>query len=357
MNSTNTSLRLQPKMILHCSLRQYCRGVIFYIFKSSGRKSLFPILAAIVPWLLFPITLLLIKNTTWGTVGLHAYIVLVFFLVVNGLQSKWLLVSCLSMVAVYFYPWEFSTEQKQFFDPVHASLETRKGIGRVVQWKGDYWHYYNNQLQYSTIDGHIWTEAYAQPAMHLLPEDAKVLLIGGESRLLIPELGKYFNDISILPYDLEFHQKFESYTVPYFDVPIPDFLLNNEDTFDLIILDLPDPINVEFAQFYSEAFYALCYQSLGPNGLMVSHSGDLFARNMGVKKIWKNAENSEFAVTTYHAQIPTLGHWTWFIGAKTREGIREKLSEASPKGETKWWNQEAMDMMLNFGEFELLESR
>ena len=81
-------------------------------------------------------------------------------------------------------------DQQLYYDRVVKTWQTRKGSGQLVKWKDDYWTYYNHQLIASSIDEHVWREAYVQPLMQFLRDDANVLLIGNEGGLLLKELNK-----------------------------------------------------------------------------------------------------------------------------------------------------------------------
>ena len=105
--------------------------------------------------------------------------------------------------------------------------------------------------------------------------------------------------------------------------------------FDAIVIDLPDPINVEFAQYYSELFYSLCYDALTDEGYIVSQSGSLYGKNNVKSEIWLNARTAGFQITPYHAQIPTIGHWSWFIGNKKKSNIKDSLSSITLKNKNK----------------------
>ena len=272
--------------------------------------------------------------------------------------SNWVMSMVASLIIVQFVSLPTLPDQKKYYDRVVSSIQTRGGSGQVVQWKNDRWHYYNGQLQFSTVDKHIWVEAYVQPVMQLVSEEAKVLIIGGESGLIKSELKSFDIELSVLPLDLEFIEKTNrNFGVEILDETVASHLQSASSSYDLIILDLPDPVNVEYDQYYTKEFFELCSSSLKAHGLFISHSSDLYSKNSSRHSILSNAEKARFNVTPYHAQIPTIGHWTWFIGTKDTTDVRHKLRNVKSKTETKWWNQEAMDMMLSFGKSELLSDR
>ena len=329
----------------------------FSIFRAKGLWKWFALIGAGLPWGLYILTVFLISNTYFGSLGLHCFMVVNVFIAMN--LTKWKFLPLMSLVAVHFYPWSFPQAQMEYFDKVESIVETRKGSGRVLSWKGDRWHYYNGQLQFSTIDAHVWSEAYVQPVMQLIPKASKILLVGGESGLLVDELSKFKVDLQVLPYDQEFTNKIrpsESQAQEYLKGEIME-VISEQNEYAVIIIDLPDPINAEFEQYYTEAFYSLCTRALTDSGYLVTQSGDLISERNNPKDFLENAVAAGFTVTPYHTQIPTIGHWSWFIASKDSTDVLKTLSHVHPSVETKWWNQEAMDMMLSFGKYEILETR
>ncbi len=275
-------------------------------------------------------------------------------------ESKFLFLTPLVFAGVFLFPFEFQKAQLKFYDKLESSIETRFGEAQIVQWKGDYWMYYNGQLQFSTIDGHMFREAYIQPLMQFGDEEVDVLLVGGDNGLLESELSKFKVSLTILPLDPEFHSFARSSNAIAFKrvndkvveerVNIFDFLSNHVDQYDIVIIDTPDPLNLNYQQYYTAEFYELVFGSLQDEGLMVTHSGDFYKNGTQVRQIWNSVEYVGFHVLPYQCQIPTIGHWSWVIGAKNlkAEEMMMVLSGISDT-ESIWWNQEAADLMFAFG--------
>lgn len=320
--------------------------VLFWIFRAKKKFHFLVLLGTLLPWLLFAGISELVQWTNWGSLALHVFLILTTFCCINSRISRWMPAIALSLIVIHVYPSDMDLVQKEYYDRVEESRQTRQGMAEIVNWKNDKWHYYNGQLQFSTVDAHMWREAYIQPVMQVVPTGARVLLIGGESEQVEAELRKFDAEIAVAPYDSEFSDSLDSDGHPF---EISDQLIEQKSAYDLIILDLPDPINVEFAQFYSSDFFRLCSSALKSSGKLVSHSSDLYSKNSRRNWILENAETAGFNMTPYHAQIPTIGQWTWFIGTKDSTDVKEQLGEVEMKTETIWWNQEAMDMMLSFG--------
>lgn len=324
-----------------------------YLLRLRGNLKLAALASSVLPWIVMPATIFLISHSAWGSLLIHVFIVLIILTSFVS-PTRWNLIPTVSLIAAIIFPWSVDPAQEEFYDKVVESTETRMGKARTISWKDDTWHYYNEQLRYSSVDQHIWAEAYIQPGMQLVDDRAKVLLIGGDDGVLLEELGKFPNPVTRLSYDSELTDK---QTTGEQGTPLALSLQSVTDQYQIIILDLPDPSNPDYYQYYSEGFLKLCLARLADDGYLISHSGDLFSKQIPPDSIWQNARQAGFRVTLYHAQLPTVGQWTWFIGSVDSLEIRPRLTQISMKSETVWWNQEAMDMMLSFGNYKLLLSR
>ncbi len=339
--------------------------LIFHQVKSHlfVKKSLLLVVLVLpLPMLLHPIisTLLTITDLSWINIYLFG-IILVGAVVLVSTSSASLIT--FSLVVAFFLPYDFEKEQLQFYDRVESSVETRKGSAQLVKWKDDLWVYYNRQLQFSTIDRHMYQEAYIQPVMQFIRQEDRVLIIGGDSGVVEDELSKFEEDfnIDVLVLDKDYHDFVRnSYKLPLQEIKNKrliartnffEYLWENSDTYNLIIIDLPDPVNVDYKQYYMPEFYELCNQSLTDQGLLVTQSGDHYQNSGSSNSIWKSVQEAGFDILPYHAQIPTLGQWSWIIGSKqiSRREMIETLKNIDVKTPTRWWNQGAMDMMLAFG--------
>ncbi|MEP1094826.1 MAG: hypothetical protein ABJG78_06925 [Cyclobacteriaceae bacterium] len=319
------------------------------------------ILALSIPFFIYPLVsnLLLMTDLSW--VFVHLFLILTMIGVILLGKSIALFLLPISYCAVFFIPNDFQDEQSQFYDRVESSVETRFGGAQIVRWKDDFWMYYNKQLQFSTIDKHLYQEAYVQPVMQFIEAGSEVLLIGGDNGVIEDELSKFENKISLtqLVLDKDFYdftrsntsipgREFEKKMVIQKDVF--HFLSENEDFYDLIIIDLPDPTNVEYAQYYTMEFYLLAHARLKDAGFLVTQSGDTYRKGNEVQKIWNSISEVGLNVLPYQCQIPSIGQWSWVIGSRemSSEEMRRGLSNVTLTSTT-WWDQEAMDLMLASG--------
>ena len=299
-------------------------------------------------------------------------ILVIQFVLLAKFQATSVALTGMLITAGFLYfdpiPLRYFERQKNYYDPVIYSGETAFQTIDITRWKGQNWFYYNNVNQFSSIDHWLYFEPMVHPLMQLAPSREKVLVLGSENGIIANELLKYpeVTSIDYLPVDSTLfriasenhhftalnegalkNQKIQLHHEPAFD-----FLHHNPSHFDLIFIDVPDPLDIELNQYYTKEFYELCYDALSNRGMLITQAGSPYYASKAFRCIEKTLMASGFSTLPMHNQVLTLGEWGWIIGAKnkTREELKSRIKEIefiSP--ETKWLNKEAMGMMLSFG--------
>jgi spermidine synthase len=102
-------------------------------------------------------------------------------------------------------------------------------------------------------------------------------------------------------------------------------------TYDVIVVDFPDPSNHAIGKLYSTSFYALLANRLAASGYaVIQTTSPLIAR----KSFWTVAATVEavgLTATPYHAHVPSFGEWG-FIVASHRPLAKEAMAERLPAG-------------------------
>ena len=105
------------------------------------------------------------------------------------------------------------------------------------------------------------------------------------------------------------------------------FLAEGEGTFDVVIVDFPDPNNFALGKLYTTGFYALLKKRLAPGGVAVIQStSPLFAR----QSFWcvdTTLKAAGFWTLPYHALVPTFGEWGYVLAAPAE---RPRAATACP---------------------------
>ncbi len=256
--------------------------------------------------------------------------------------------------------------QKKYADKVVFTDFSRQNKVDVTSWRGNYWYYINNQNRLSSLDEYLYHEPFVHPAMHINSvKVSKALVLGGEMGGVVRELVKYveIDNIDVIPLDIELLKKFKEKEllkkiggkswydsrVDIIDQEVFKFLENEVSEYDAIFIDLPDPTNLLYNQFYTLEFYELCRKSLKQNGIMVTQAGSPYFATKAFYSIIKTIDKAGFKSIPYHNQILTLGEWGWVIGKKSNVEIDQVNFSRIDQLSVKWINQNAMDLMLSFG--------
>jgi spermidine synthase len=261
----------------------------------------------------------------------------------------------------------FFDSQAEFEDKVVLSHTTDFQQIDITEWKGNHWFYQDGINQFSSIDSWLYFEPFVHPAMHLAETNPSILIVGGENGMLARELVKY-NGVEIdliavdqayltlsreSPFFVQEHGGvFERPEVNVLEQDAFRFLSDKSQYYDLIFVDVPDPVDVELNQYFTLEFYELCASALNEGGMIVTQSGSPYFATTAFQSIQLTMKAAGFSVQAYHNQVLTLGEWAWTIGSKmsSESDLRTALQQLNfDQVETAWLNSEAMNMMLSFG--------
>jgi spermidine synthase len=239
----------------------------------------------------------------------------------------------------------------------------------VTKWKNDYWLYLNDNLQFSTFDEPLYHEVLVHPVMQILNKPRNILILGGGDGCAARELLKYptIEKITLVDLDKKLtdlfikepelakinnnsltHQKVKIINTDGFK-----FVSETNLFFDLIIIDLPDPRNVELARLYSKEFYELCRLRLTPNGGLITQAGSPYYTPYAYRCIEETMKEAKYSVLPIHNQVLSMGEWGWILGAKSDVSKKEMLTRLQNFDNniipTKWLNKESMQLITAFG--------
>lgn len=262
-------------------------------------------------------------------------------------------------------------EQTKYKDKVVFSDQTKYQKIVMTEWKGEHWLYLNGNLQFCSLDEEMYHEPLIHPAMGIYPNVKDVLILGGGDGCAVRELLKYdhIDTIDLVDLDpkmtalgkenpilLDINEgalNHEKVTVYNKDAYV--FLEQQKHTFyDIIIVDLPDPRNIELSRLYSNEFYTICNRRLRPNGVLVTQAGSPYFATKAYQCIDKTMQSAGFVTVPMHNQVLSMGEWGWILGVKSqridKEQLRRRLQSLQFSGvETKWLNNEAMKLVTSFG--------
>jgi spermidine synthase len=214
---------------------------------------------------------------------------------------------------------------------VHAETTPYQRIV-VTRWKDDLRLHLNNNLQFSSRDEYRYHEALVHPGLSTLPGARRVLVLGGGDGLAVREILKYsqIESVTLVDLDPAMTQLFstapplralnaDALASPKVKVVNADalkWLESNDELFDFVVVDFPDPSNFAIGKLYSAAFYRLLEKHLTAGALAVIQStSPLYAR----QSFWcvvTTLESVGLVTTPYHALVPSFGEWGFVLAGR-----------------------------------------
>jgi len=222
-------------------------------------------------------------------------------------------------------------EEKLYREPVvYAEQSTYQRIVLTAS-NGDLRLFLDGGLQFSTADEHRYHEALVHPPMALAQRRERVLVLGGGDGLAVREILKWPEVQAVTLVDLDpavtelarthaalreaNRQSLEDPRVTIVHDDAGAFLARPGDSFDVVIVDLPDPNHESLAKLYSRPFYERLRQRLGAGGTVaVQSTSPTFARE-AYWSIIATAEAAGLHPEPYHLYVPSFGDWGFFVGS------------------------------------------
>lgn len=191
--------------------------------------------------------------------------------------------------------------------------------------------YLNGHLQFSSKDEHRYHEALVHPALTLATRRDSVLIGGGGDGLAAREVLRWpdVRTVTLVDLDPEMTGLFArhpelvrlnegSLRNPKLRIVNADALTelrSSRETFDVIVLDFPDPSNYSLGKLYSKEFYEIVRQRMAPSGLLVTQAtSPLFARE-GFWCIVSTLHAVGLRSLPYRAFVPAFGEWGFVLAA------------------------------------------
>ena len=258
-------------------------------------------------------------------------------------------------------------EQQKYSDKIIYTQQSKYQRIVMTEWRGDYWLYLNGNEQLCTRDELMYHEPLVHPAMTLHPNPVTILVLGGGDGCAVREILKYPKVKKITLVDLDPAMTNLGMTNPILtslnqnsltnrkvEVLNEDgykYLMSNNEYYDIIIIDLPDPRSIELGRLYSHEFYKLCYKHMRPGGVIVTQAGSPYFATQAFTCILETMESAGFETVPMHNQVITLGEWGWCLGVKQTANInvKKQLQNLEFDVPTRWINKEAMTLITSFG--------
>lgn len=201
----------------------------------------------------------------------------------------------------------------------------------ITHWKDDLRLYINGNLQFSSRDEYRYHEALIHPALQNLPWARSVLILGGGDGLALREVLRYANIKEVTLVDLDpamtnaftqraeltqlNHNAFSDSRVRVINADAAIWLQNNQDMFDVAIIDFPDPASFALGKLYSVPFYGMLKKHLAAKGLVVVQSTSPFFAPHAYWTIDATLKEVGWTTYPYHLYVPSFGEWGFVIAS------------------------------------------
>lgn len=248
-------------------------------------------------------------------------------------------------------------------DRVILSEQTQYQHIVLTRHKDDLRLFIDGNVQFCSLDEYRYHEALVHIPMSQAVKRDKVLILGGGDGMAVRELLKYEGtQITLVDLDPEMiricsenkiiaglnENSLKSDRLHIINDDAYRYLEENEETYDVIIVDLPDPNNESLNKLYTNIFYRLCKNSLTQEGILAVQSTSPYYATKAFWCIGKTLESEGFFVKPYHLQVPAFGDWGFHLASKEELGDNYNITV-----ETKYLSQDNVDALFSFGKDEI----
>ena len=240
-----------------------------------------------------------------------------------------IVLSVLAAAFAYADRISFKAEQSYFGDPVVYQSHSPYQRLVVTRWKDDTRLYINGNLQFSSRDEARYHEALVLPAMQMVSNASRILILGGGDGLAAREVLKYpqVKHVTLVDLDPDMTATFKtsatlsalnqgSLSHPKMHVVNDDaakWLEGSSEKFDVIIIDLPDPSNFSLGKLYSVPMYRLVARHLQPQGKIVVQSTSPYFAPNAYWSVVATLEAAGLSTAPYHVYVPSFGEWGFVL--------------------------------------------
>lgn len=236
---------------------------------------------------------------------------------------------------------------------------------RIVVTRGKLGHslFLNGNLQFNSFDEYRYHEALVHPAFAAhTGEPRRVIVLGGGDGLALREILKYPSVESVTLVDLDplmtglsnalpalAELNKNAFSDPRVSVINADAFVWLDNTaiesFDVAIVDFPDPNNFALGKLYTTRFYNLLKAKLKPDAAVVIQcTSPLYARN-SFWSIIRTLEAAGYKVKPFQTTVPSFGVWGYALAKLEPFDTPSNLSDGI---EFRYLNRNTLAAMFDF---------
>ncbi len=190
----------------------------------------------------------------------------------------------------------------------------------------------NGNLQFAERDEYRYHEALVHPAMLAHGAPRRVAVLGGGDGMAVREILKHpsVEHVTLVELDPAMTRLFadtpalaalnaKALSSPKLSTVNADafgWLQTTTDTFDVIVVDFPDPTNFAVGKLYTHTFYGLLEQRLSASGYAVVQTTSPLVARHSFWTVVAPIESAGLLTAPYHAHVPSFGEWGYVIASR-----------------------------------------
>jgi spermidine synthase len=250
-------------------------------------------------------------------------------------------------------------EDKLYQDPVVFAATSPYQRIVVTQGRAGLRLFLNGNLQFAERDEYRYHEALVHPAMAAHGAPRRIAILGGGDGMAAREVLRYpsVESITLVELDENMTRLFSTHEAlvrlnggalrsPKLEVVNTDafkWLENTDESFDVIIVDFPDPTNFSLGKLYTTSFYALMEKHLSASGYAVIQTTSPLVARESYWTVVTTLEAVGLTATPYHANVPSFGEWGYVIASRRPW----RTPDALPEG-LRFLTRESLPLLFDF---------
>jgi spermidine synthase len=272
------------------------------------------VLAVLAGWA--PALLLYLDRASFGSAALAR-------------RASWL--ALLSASALLLVSLEFSplSDYASYTSEVVFAKRTPAGRYVISSGQRNLDLFCDRMLRASSLDDYRFAESFVHPALSLAEHQRRVLLLGNGDGLLEREVLRHasVSELRVVAPDpalaelsatlgwLRARSKraMSSGKVHLTAAEPTSALLTSIGSFDVILVDLPDPIDYVEGKHYTSYFYRLLASRLAPGGVGVVQATSVSGTPRTFVSIRATLEAAGLRTLAYRAPLPSVGDWGFIL--------------------------------------------
>lgn len=264
-------------------------------------------------------------------------------------------IAMLGLAMIYSVAMASRMEARLYQDEIVVAMDTSYQRIVITRWREDVRLFLNGHLQFASVDEYRYHEALVYPAMAAAARRSRVLILGGGDGLAARLVLRYddVKHIDLVDLDPDVTRLFSTRpmltALNEHSLADPRLTIHNQDafafvreateTYDVVLIDLPDPSVPGLSKLYSEAFFGLVGRRLAEGGTMTCQSTSPFrsrstfwciAHTVAAAK-WGPDASIGLQVRPYHADVPTFGTWGFILAGRNLPPTESLVMPANAK--------------------------